>query len=335
MEKKLLTISVVMCLLFCMVVKATAQRVVQNGKVVEGFTNGRPIDNVWITPYNDGQPTLNNKDGSFKLYFTNHKIGQTVKLSVIKPDYEVVNNHIIEEGWTLTDNSKELLIIMVPKDSINKAKKRYYHIVEAACIARYDSTMHVLDELYANHAIALPEYQYWKFEAEKELQYAYSNMDVVADALARIDEYDMDETQSAISDKMKADDVLGAMALITDDSSESVLQAYSSFAKTFPLDSYDEMDAKASIETLPAADSIGEDIVVLQTYANLFESDFVTSCSKYARICDYLGMLYMEKGWDEASRKYLQKALQMYEMLNLIDGIEVEDRINKIKELLE
>lgn len=335
MEKKILTISIVLCFLFCMAGKIMAQKVVQNGKVVEGFTNGQPLDNVWITPYKDGQPTLNNKDGSFKLYFTNYKIGQTVKLSVIKPGYEVVNNHIIEEGWTLTDNSKDLLIIMAPKDSINQAKKRYYHIVEAACMARYDSTMYVFDALYANHVIALPEYQYWKFEAEKELQHAYSNMDAVADALARIDEYDMDETQSAISDKMKTNDVLGAMALITDDSRESVLQAYSSFANTFPLDSLGEIEAKASIELLPDVDSIGEDIVVLQTYANLFESDFVASCSKYARICDYLGMLYKEKGWEEASRKYLQKALQMYEMLNLIDGIEVEDRINKIKELLE
>ena len=116
---------------------------------------------------------------------------------------------------------------------------------------------------------------------------------------------------------------------------ETVLQAYHSFSTDYPMMSHEAMEAKAEMDSIPTADTLYQTLLVLQTYANLFESDFVTNGAKYAKSCTYLGMLYKERGWAEASRKYLNKALRMYEMLDVMEGLEMQDRINKVKDLLE
>ena len=212
---------------------------------------------------------------------------------------------------------------------------RYYDLIETACVAQYDATMDLLNEHYANHVISLPEYQYWKLETENELQRAYQNIDAMAYAFARIDEDDMDKNTQAIAAKLKSNDMLGAMALASNEPYETVLQAYSDFSTTFPMARLEDVELKAGLDSLPVGDSLYNEIVVLQTYANLFESDFVTSGEKYGKSCVYLGVIYKERGWEEASRKYFQKALRMYEMLSLIEGVEMDDRIDRIKELLE
>ena len=127
----------------------------------------------------------------------------------------------------------------------------------------------------------------------------------------------------------------GAMAMVSGQPYETVLQAYTDFSSTYPVQDPEEMMAKAGTDSIPVSDSLYADILVLQTYANLFESDFATSGAKYAKSCAYLGVIYKERGWVEASKKYFNKALRMYEMLNVIEGIEVQDKIDKIKQQLD
>ena len=316
--------------------KASAQTV-QYGKVVELNAKGKTLSGVAITVQSahDCQPTSSDAHGLFRLSFAEHQTGDVVHgLRAKKYGYEVVNIHITRDGWTLT-NRDTLRIVMAPIGKINEARMRYYDLIETACVNQYDATLNVLNEHYANHNITLPEYQYWKLQAENELQHAYQNMDAMADAFARIDEEDTNKTTQAISAKLKVNDMLGAMALASNEPYESVLQAYSDFNTAYPMERLEDMEAKAAQDSLPAADSLYQEIMVLQTYANLFESDFVTSGGKYAKSCAYLGVIYKERGWDEASRKYFMKALRMYEMLNLIEGVEVTDKIDRIKELLE
>lgn len=321
---------------FSHVGKASAQTV-QYGKVVELNSKGKTLSGVAITVQSahDCQPTSSDAHGLFRLSFAEHQTGDVVHgLRAKKYGYEVVNIHVTRDGWTLTDRDT-LRIVMAPIGKINEARMRYYDLIETACVGRYDSTMALLNEHYAKHTITLPEYQYWKLQAENELQRAYQNMDAMADAFARIDEEDMDKTTQAISAKLKVNDMLGAMALASNEPYETVLQAYSDFNTSYPMERLEDMEGKAAQDSLPAADSLYQEIMVLQTYANLFESDFVTSGGKYAKSCAYLGVIYKERGWDEASRKYFMKALRMYEMLNLIEGVEVTDKIDRIKELLE
>lgn len=316
--------------------KASAQTV-QYGKVVELNSKGKTLSGVAITVQSahDCQPTSSDAHGLFRLSFAEHQTGDVVHgLRAKKYGYEVVNIHVTRDGWTLT-NRDTLRIVMAPVGKINEARMHYYDLIETACVNQYDATMDVLNEHYANRTITLLEYQYWKLQAENELQRAYQNMDAMADAFARIDEEDMDKTIQAISAKLKVNDMLGAMALASNEPYESVLQAYSDFNTSYPMERLEDMEAKAAQDSIPVADSLYQEIMVLQTYANLFESDFVTSGGKYAKSCAYLGVIYKERGWDEASMKYFMKALRMYEMLNLIEGVEVTDKIDRIKELLE
>lgn len=325
----------ILLLAFLLCGKASAQ-MVQYGKVVELNAKGKTLSGVAITVQSahDCHPTSSDAHGLFRLSFAEHQTGDVIHgLRAKKYGYEVVNIHVTRDGWTLTDRDT-LRIVMAPAGKINEARMRYYDLIETACVGRYDSTMALLDEHYANHTITLPEYQYWKLQAENELQRAYQNMDAMADVFARIDEEDTDRTTQAISAKLKANDMLGAIVLASAEPFESVLQAYSDFNTSYPMERLEDMEAKAVQDSLPAADSLYHEIMVLQTYANLFEGDFVTSGGKYAKSCAYLGVIYKERGWNEASGKYFMKALRMYEMLNMIEGVEVQDKIDKIKELL-
>lgn len=331
MKKVYLIASLVVLLLLGHSNKAEGQ-MTQYGKVVEMKTNGKALAKVHVAVQSDAPPTSSDNHGVFRLCFQHHQTGDTVHVQASKDGYELVNIHIAR--WTLTDRDT-LRIVMAPKGAVREARMRYYGLVEAACIGRYESTMELLNEHYAQHRISMSEFQYWKLMAENELNDTYRNMDYYADVFARIDEYDMDETQAAINNRLEADDILGAMALASEEPTKPVMQAYLDFSHTFPLESLGEMELMAEMDSLPASDTLGEYIMVLQTYVNLFERDSIASCAKYAKSCAYLGVLYRQKGWDEASRKYFMKALRMYEMLNTMEGVEVTDKIDRIKELLE
>lgn len=298
-------------------------QMVQYGRVVELNTKGKTMSGVSITvpSVHDCQPTVSDARGVFRLTFAEHQTGDVIYgLRAKKHGYEVVNIHVTRDGWTLTDRDT-LRIVLATTEKLNEARMRYYDLIETAYVSRYDSTMNLLNEHLANNVITMPEYQYWKLEARNELQRAYQNIDQQADALARIDEEDLGDPTEAVANLLNAD--------------ETVLQAYTSFSSDYPLMNFDEMESKADIDSLPVADSLYQTIMVLQTYTNLYEGEFVVSGSKYAKSCAYLGVIYKEKGWDEASKKYLRKALRMYEMLNLIEGVEVSEAIGRIKQLLE
>lgn len=309
---------------------------VQYGKVLEMNSKGKTLSGVSITVLSatDCHPTSSDAFGVFRLSFGEHQTGDVIHgLRAKKYGYEVVNIHVTRDGWTLTDRDT-LRIVMAPSTTINEARMRYYDLLETACITRYNATMQLLDEHYANHSISQPEYEYWKLQAENELKNAYQNMDDYAYAFARVNEDDTDAATVELVAKLKTNDMEGAMALVSETPYETVLQAYTDFTSAFPMESLKDMSPKAAQDSLPQNDSLYRNIIVLQTYTKLFESEFASNGEKYAKSCAYLGVLYKEKGWEEASKNYFTKALRMYEMLNVIEGIEVQDKIDKIKQLL-
>lgn len=296
---------------------------VQYGKVVEMSAKGKALSGVSVTVLSahDSYPTSSDAFGVFKLSFSEHQTGDVVYgLRAKKYGYEVVNLHVTRDGWTLTDRDT-LRIVMAPSTAIYEARMRYYDLLETAFVARYDTTMRLLDAQLADKMITMPEYQYWKLEAGNELQRAYQNLETMVDVLVHSEEAYSGEPSEVVA------------ALLNRE--ESVLQAYTNFTSDYPMVDVGEMEAKAGLDSLPVADSLYQTVLVLQTYANLFESDFATNGSKYAKACAYLGVIYKEQGWDEASKKYLTRALRMYEMLNTLECLEVQDKINRIKELLE
>lgn len=336
MNRMLLVASLMVLLLFGFGGTANGQ-MVQYGKVVESNSKGKTLSGVYIrlnANIHDYQPTSSDANGLFRLSFSEHQVGDKVIVIAEKSGYEVVNIHIYKDGWILTDR-EELIVEMAPKAKVDKERKRYYGLVEAACVERYESTMTLLNEELAQQKISMKEYQYWKLKAEDELHQSYKNLSDYADAFARVNADNKDAATMALVEKLEANDIEGAMALVDGKPYLSVMQAYSGFTIAFPMQVPEVPVASMATDTLPESDSLYNDIMVLQTYAKLFERDFATSAMKYAKSCVYLGVLYKQRGWDEASQKYFTKALRMYEMLNLLDGVEVQDKIDKIKQLLE
>ena len=326
-------------------IMAKAQ-MVQYGKVVEMNSHGKKLSGVSITipSAHDCQPTSSDSYGTFRLCFGEHRTGDVVVgIRAQKYGYEVVNLHVTRDGWTLTTKDT-LKIVMAPTEKLMEARMKYYDMLEMACVSRYDATMSFLNEQYAQHKISNVEYQYWKVQTDDELKQAYASMDANADRLARIDEDDMSADEIILMQMVSANDMTGVVALLAGDDNESVLQAYNDFSLTFPMvenetnvsaivatDETEMLDDDAAKQV---ADSIKEDILTLQTYAKLFESEFSVSNAKYAKSCLYLGLLYKKIGYGEASEKYLVKALKMYELLTE-QGKDYEKELGTIRKELD
>ena len=312
-------------------------QMVQYGRVVEMNSKGKTISGVSIAlpTAHDCQPTPSDVHGNFRLSFGEHQVGDVVYgLIIRKQGYEVVNHHIVREGWTLTDKDS-LKVVMAPIGKIAEARAHYYNILETACVMRYDTTMAFLNEQYAHQLISEPEYQYWKFEAEEELKKAYLSLYDYADKLAHINEDDMEERPRLIIEKYSLGDMRGVLSRVENGTHEPVMQAYLNFTRLYPLENDEVEVANAVSDTFHFPDTLYSDIMVLQTYTQLFEGDFVINGLRYAKSCLYLGVLYKNMDWKEAARTYLTKALRMYEMLNELKKSNYSEQISRIKNLID
>ena len=181
-------------------------QMVQYGCVVEMNSGGKALSGVAITipSAHDCQPTSSDAFGLFRLSFGEHKVGDVVLgLNAKKYGYEMVNHHVSREGYTLTDKDS-LRIVMAPVGKVAEARTRYYALLEAASIRRYDSTMSFFNRQYAQQLITEPELKYWESQAEAELKTAYLRMDEYADMMARINQDDLKGT-ALYSDVMVLD----------------------------------------------------------------------------------------------------------------------------------
>lgn len=315
-------------------------QVVQYGSVVEMNSNGKSLSGVSVTvsSEHDCQPTTTDSKGLFRLCFSEHQAGDVIHgLRAKKHGYEVVNLHVTRDGWTLTTNDS-LKIVMAPVGKLTEARLKYYDIIETACVARFDSTMSFLNEQYAQQNISTAEFQYWKVQAETELRDAYKNMEEYADAFARINTDDMDENTQIIYNKLSFNDIDGAVAMVAGDSYETVLQAYNNFSAAYPMSN--EIEAVAALDSVGVAtaeveisEELQKNILILQTYIDLFEKDFGESSARYAKSCLYLSTIYRQLGWNEASTTFINKALKMYELMGEIEGKDYNDEIEKIKNI--
>ena len=336
------------CLLLAAVLCAgrSSAQMVQYGKVVEMNSKGKPLAgaSVLVPSIHDCQPTASDSHGEFRLSFGEHQVGDVVVgIRAQRYGYEVVNVHVTRDGWTLTTKDT-LKIVMATSEKLMEARMKYYDLLELACVGRYDATMSFLNEQFAQQMISNVEYQYWKVQADDELKQAYASMDSYADRLARINEDDMDTDEQMLLQMISANDVTGAVAMLSGESNESVLQAYNDFSVAFPMtetemnvagiEMADEMDVLDNGAVEQVSDSIRNNILILQTYTKLFESEFSASNAKYAKSCLYLGLIYKKIGFNEASAKYLTRAQKMYEMLKEL-GNDCKKELEMVRKNLE
>lgn len=176
------------------VVSSLYSQVKQIGIIRELNSNGKPISGVAITCLSDKdvQPTISDKNGIFILHFDDKKAGDILyNLRIYKQDYEIVNNHILKYGWTLTQKDT-IRIILANKNILSQTRAKYYNIIDQFQIKKYKSTTDSLKKALEFKNISLEEYSLRAEDAERELSKAYTKIEEYADLLAKINKDDMD-----------------------------------------------------------------------------------------------------------------------------------------------
>ncbi|MCR4848993.1 MAG: hypothetical protein K5920_09120 [Bacteroidales bacterium] len=296
-------------------------QVTQYGRVVEMNTGGRSLPEVTITipSVHDCQPTCSDSRGRFRVCFAEHQQGDVIHgVRAKKCGYEVVNIHVLRD-WTLTTKDT-LRIIMAPEGKVKEAKARYYDLVEHAVVARYDSTMAFLKSQHEQRQLSEAELAFWKDEAEYELENAYRRLDAWADCMARVCDDDREELSVSLNERLKADDLEGAMALLGDRGEEPVLTTYQSYSVAFPIVNREEVVSAMEMDWESMPDSLAANMKLMQVYSKMMENDFAVSGLKYARACAYLGVLYKDMRLYAQAASYFTKAKTMFVALNEMGG---------------
>lgn len=311
-------------------------QMVQYGLVVEMNSGGKTLQGVAITvpSAHDCQPTMSGSNGVFRLNFGEHKIGDVVVgISARKHGYELVNTHIVREGYTLTDKDS-LRVVMAPAGKVAEARARYYNLLEEAYIQRYDSTLSFLNEQYADHVITSMELNYWKSQAELELKNAYQHIEDYADRLARINEDDLDPENHIIYERMVSGNIQLDMAFLDEEPQTSVLDEYLVFSGTYPMSNPEVNVAAGLYELLNIPDSLYSDVMTLDNYSLQYESDFMTNGLRYAQSCTYLGRIFLYVDDDILAALCFRKALKAYELLEEMEAGDFSEPKNELNDLL-
>lgn len=324
-------------LAFAMHCGVLSAQMVQYGCVVEMNSGGKALPGVSITipSAHDCQPTSSDIRGIFRLNFGEHKVGDVVfGLSAKKYGYEVVNHHLLREGYTLTDKDS-LKVVMAPVGKIAEARTRYYALLEAASVNRYDSTLSFLNRQFAQQIITQPELDYWKSQAELELKTAYQEMDDYADRLACINRDDLNEKDLSLYNKLLSGDVMEALALVGKEPDSNVMDDYLVFSGSYPMMNPEKHVASGYFDLLNIPDSLYSDVMVLDNYTQQYETDFSAYGPRYAESCYYLGVIFKNADDDIMAAFCFRKALKMYELLTEMEVGDYKNQIMELKEMLK
>ena len=312
-------------------------QMVQYGRVVEMNSEKKALQGVSVSipSAHDCQPTASDVNGTFRLCFGEHSVGDVVYgLKVKKYGYEVVNLHLVREGYTLTDRDT-LRVVMAPEGMISKARARYYDLLETACLSRYDATLSFLNDQYALNKLSEPQWNYWKSLAEEELKQSYLDMETFADQLARVNGDDLDADNYPLYEKLLSGDVEPALALVSEKVDMNVKDTYIAFSGNYPMENPEVDVASGYFDLVDIPDSLYMDVTVLDNYSQHYEADFNNNGVNYSKCCCYLGQLFLNVGDKVMAASCYRKALKMYELLNEMGTVDYHGQINELKKQLE
>lgn len=314
----------------------TAQ-MVQYGRVVEMNSGKKGLSgvSVKIPTAHDCQPTVSDANGTFRLVFGEHKVGDLVLgLSALKKGYEIVNTHIVREGCILTEKDS-LRIVMAPEGAIKEAKMRYYYLLEEAYVRRYDTTMSYFKQCYAQNELSGQQLSYWESLVNEELKEAYHNLESDVDKLARINGDDLTVGDYQLYAGLLSGDVMPAMALIKADPKTNVLDAYIAFSGNYPMEDQAEYVAAGNFDLVDIPDSMVWDVMTLDNYSQQYESGVIANGLNYSKCCRYLAQLFLNAGDKVTAVSYLEKAMKVYELLNDMGNGDYNAPIQEIQNQLK
>ena len=160
-------------------------------------------------------------------------------------------------------------------------------------------------------------------------------MDDYADRMARINADDLDEEALSYYEKLVSGDAEAGLALIGDMPESSVLDDYLVFTGIYPMMNPEVHVAAGDFDLLSIPDSLYSDVLALNGYNDLYESDFATNGLHYAQSCHHLGTVFLNLSDNVMAANCFRKALKMYELLDEMGHNSYRKEIEELKELLK
>lgn len=194
-----------------------AQTVTQKGVTYRynGKNPRTPIGSVTISYDGNKRSVLSDeKSGAFSLTLENLKMGDRIGLvSVKKREMMVFNQHAVDE-WSV--RKEPLILILCNADEFEHQKANLIEIGKREAKKKYDKQKTELEAKLKASEIQLNEYEAALDKAYEELDYLHKNVDQYADALARIDQSELNIQMQEILDLYIQGDVEDAIKKLKD-----------------------------------------------------------------------------------------------------------------------
>ncbi len=167
----------------------------------------KPIGNVIITVIG-APPATSRDDGTFTLEFADFEVGKRIVFAQqpISPGLTVLNKKETENWYTFEGR---LTLIMCSKKDFDTCKQNYYDVGFKSITQRYDQKIAALKKESA-------DYQQQLLELEEERDRIMDNLRNSADAMARIDQSELDDAMQEVLDLYERGEVEEAMQKLED-----------------------------------------------------------------------------------------------------------------------
>lgn len=206
-------------ILFCLIalMPVLSQTITQQGVAYRynGKQQRTPLGNVTIQYDANKRTALSGEDnGTFTLLLDGRKMGDRIGLVTIKKrEMMVFNQHAVDE-WSI--RKEPLMLILCNADEFERQKENLINIGRLEAKKKYDRQKAELEAKLNEGKIKLAEKEAALDKAYEELERLQTNIGEFADALARIDQSELDEQMSQILTLYEGGNVEKAMKMLDD-----------------------------------------------------------------------------------------------------------------------
>ena len=277
-----------------------------------------PLAGVSIAA-NGAQPAVSSANGTFTLKFSTLGLGQKISFSK-QPFYQgmkVFNKQVVD-NWYIVQG--RLVLIMCKYEEFELAKNNYYAQGKASVEKKYKSRIEVLakevQQLRKENKDCAQQMQELQ-ELNEEYERIMDDLRNSADAMARIDQSELDEEMREVLDLYERGEVDEAMQKL------DALNLKEKFEKTLSVKQYYEQEAVAAAQDSALVlaqirssidlyknngdyDKVGEYLKLLADRLNTFDDIF-----EYAYFCNEQNLFY------EAETYYTKALVQIQGLASL------------------
>jgi len=165
---------------------AQAQKVVQNGQVRLQNSGKQGISGVQLI-FDDAVPTDSDNAGNFSLVFQDKKAGDFILYQrIYKEGFEIVNEKELRELKISRTDRLFADIILAKTGEIEKAKKEYYQVSDAALRASYDKELKALQTKVKEAQITQENFVKEIEALQKRNEAQRRSLDALAEKFARV-----------------------------------------------------------------------------------------------------------------------------------------------------